>query len=151
MKLAEALQERADLKKKIGGLDERLAFNACVQEGEQPAEEPAELLKELEECLLREKKIIAAVNLTNSKTKIGEKTLTELLAEREVLIEKERIYRSFLAEASKLAKRARLSEIKVFSTVNVRELRGTADDISAELRRLNNIIQEANWTVETEF
>ena len=47
MKLAEALQERADLNRKIEELRRRLANVILVQEGEEPAEEPAELLKEL--------------------------------------------------------------------------------------------------------
>ena len=42
MKLAEALQERADLNRRIAGLSSRLADNALVQEGERPAEDPAE-------------------------------------------------------------------------------------------------------------
>ena len=42
MKLAEALQERADLNRKIEELRRRLANVILVQEGEEPAEEPAE-------------------------------------------------------------------------------------------------------------
>ncbi|MEO2800040.1 DIP1984 family protein, partial [Flavonifractor plautii] len=36
MKLAEALQERADLNRNIEQLKNRLSSNALVQEGEQP-------------------------------------------------------------------------------------------------------------------
>ena len=45
MKLAEALQERADIKRNLTGLRERLARVALVQEGEKPAEDPTELNK----------------------------------------------------------------------------------------------------------
>ena len=38
MKLAEALQERADLNRKIEQLNNRLSNNALVQAGEVPAE-----------------------------------------------------------------------------------------------------------------
>lgn len=38
MKLAEALQERADLNRKIQQLQSRLMNNATVQEGEEPPE-----------------------------------------------------------------------------------------------------------------
>ena len=48
MKLAEALQERADLNRRIQQLQQRLSSNAVVQEGEQPAEAPSELLAELD-------------------------------------------------------------------------------------------------------
>ena len=40
MKLAEALNIRADLKKKILQLKERLLRNSKVQEGEEPSENP---------------------------------------------------------------------------------------------------------------
>ena len=40
MKLAEALQERADLNKKIEELRRRIGNSALVQEGEEPAEDP---------------------------------------------------------------------------------------------------------------
>ena len=43
MKLAEALQERADLNRAIQQLENRLSNNALVQEGERPAEDPQEL------------------------------------------------------------------------------------------------------------
>ena len=43
MKLAEALQERADLKRSIEELKNRLSRNALVQEGEAPAEDPEKL------------------------------------------------------------------------------------------------------------
>ena len=39
MKLAEALQERADLNRQIEQLQARLYNNAVVQEGEKPAED----------------------------------------------------------------------------------------------------------------
>ena len=40
MKLAEALQERADLNRRIADLRSRLAANATVQEGESPPKTP---------------------------------------------------------------------------------------------------------------
>ena len=47
MKLAEALQERADLNKKIEQLRSRITSNALMQEGVLPVEDPEQLLKEL--------------------------------------------------------------------------------------------------------
>ena len=49
MKLAEALNLRADVQKRIASLKERLIRNAKVQEGDVPAEDPVMLLKELDE------------------------------------------------------------------------------------------------------
>ena len=53
MKLAEALQERADLNRKIQQLRNRLSLNVLTQEGERPSEDPNELLKELDSSLKR--------------------------------------------------------------------------------------------------
>lgn len=50
MKLAEALQLRADLQKRMEQLAARLYDNATVQEGEAPAEDPVALLEEYEAC-----------------------------------------------------------------------------------------------------
>ena len=44
MKLAEALTHRADCQRKLAQLKDRMIRNAKVQEGEQPAEDPFELL-----------------------------------------------------------------------------------------------------------
>lgn len=41
MKLAEALNLRADVSKRLSQLSERLTANAKVQEGDSPAEDPA--------------------------------------------------------------------------------------------------------------
>ena len=48
MKLAEALQERADINRNIEQLKNRLNNNALVQEGEKTAEEPEKLKQELD-------------------------------------------------------------------------------------------------------
>ena len=88
MKLAEALQERADLNRKIEQLKERLMNNALVQDGEKPAEDPAELLKELNGSFQRLNELIALINLKNAATVIDGKTLTEMIAEKDVLKEK---------------------------------------------------------------
>lgn len=51
MKLAEALQERADLNRNIEQLRSRLRNNVLVQEGEQPAEDPIKLKMELDNSI----------------------------------------------------------------------------------------------------
>ena len=66
MKLAEALQERSDLQKRISQLERRLRDNARVQEGEKPAEDPVGLLRELDESVSRFEYLISAINKTNS-------------------------------------------------------------------------------------
>ena len=66
MKLAEALQERADLNRQIEQLKARLYNNALVQEGEAPAEDPNELLAQLDRSTARLEELMAAINLPHS-------------------------------------------------------------------------------------
>ena len=51
MKLAEALNQRADLQKRIAQLRERLANDVKVQAGVQPAYKPEDFFRELEGSL----------------------------------------------------------------------------------------------------
>ena len=68
MKLAEALQERADLNRAIEQLHSRLDNNTLVQEGETPAESPSDLKRELDSSLERLAYLIARINITNCQT-----------------------------------------------------------------------------------
>ena len=148
MTLAEALQERADLNRRISQLCSRLENNATVQEGETPAEDPAELLTELDACIARLQELMAAINLTNSRTLVEGRSLTELIAERDCLNLKLQSYRRVVDSASCLSQRAARTEIRILSTVDVRAIQKQVDDLSARLRRLDNTIQENNWRTE---
>ncbi len=148
MKLAEALQERADLNRRIAQLNNRLYNNATVQDGESPAEEPQDLFDELNRCILQLEELIARINLTNCKTVTDGKTLTEQIAQRDCLNLKLRSYRSFADQASQLTDRVSRTEIKIFSTVNVKELQKQIDALAKQLRMLDNQIQQINWTTE---
>lgn len=148
MKLAEALQERADVNRRVEQLRSRLSRNATVQEGEKPAEDPEELIKELDSCIARLEELMGRINRTNSQTMINGRSLTELIAKRDALNLKISVYRNFLDMASNLSGRATRNEIKVYSTVNVRELQKKVDDMSRDLRLTDNALQQANWTVE---
>ena len=79
MKLATALSRRAALQVKISELSRRLESNAKVQEGQQPAENPVDLLKELDESC-GELESGAAISLANSQTMVEGQPLTWLLA-----------------------------------------------------------------------
>ncbi len=148
MKLAEALQERADLNRRLAELRSRLTDNALVQEGERPAEDPAELMAELDRCAAALENTIGRINLANCRTVVEGKTLTELLARRDCLTIRIGAYRDLVSSASQTARRARGTEIKVLSTVNVAALQKRVDELSRELRTLDNTIQQVNWTTE---
>ena len=148
MKLAEALQERADLNRRIQQLQQRLGNNAVVQEGEAPAEDPAELLRELDGCAENLERLIARINLTNCRVQVEGESLTALLARRDMLTVKLSSYRNLAQSASQLGHRGMRSEIKWLSTVNVRELQKQVDGLAKELRLLDNSIQAANWATD---
>ena len=148
MKLAEALQERADLNRRIEQLRCRLGNNVLVQEGEKPAEDPASLLKELEECYSRLEWLIARINLTNCTVRAKGETLTELIARRDILTLRAEAYRRLVEEASQNTHRATRTEIKILSTVDVPALQQQADEASRDLRLLDNTLQATNWTTD---
>ena len=148
MKLAEALQLRADLQKRMEQLASRLYDNATVQEGDSPAEDPAALLAEYEDCAGQLEDLMARINRTNCEARTENGTLTELLAHRDCLKKRVETYRNFLTSASSLTRRATRSEIKIRSTISVPEYRKKADALSRELRETDNAIQAANWTSE---
>lgn len=148
MKLAEALQERADLNRRIEQLKSRLNSNALVQEGEKPAEEPEQLLKELDGCVERLEKLMAQINRTNGETVVEGKTLTQLLARKDALTIRLTAYRDLVNTASQTARRATRSEIKIFSTINVQDKQRMTDEMARELRLLDNKLQATNWTTE---
>jgi len=96
MRLAEALKLRADLNTRILELGGRLNSNAKVQEGESPAEDPGDLLAELDAVSDQMQDLITRINLTNSVTRADDgRTLTELIARRDILIRKSEILRAF--------------------------------------------------------
>lgn len=148
MKLAEALQERADLNRKIAQLKSRLEMNATVQEGEKPAEDPAELMGELDGCIERLEELMVRINLTNCEARAEGKSLTELIARRDCLTLKIGAYRAVLDQASSITQRMTMSEIKILRAVDVKALQKQTDALSGELRRIDNAIQQANWQTE---
>ena len=148
MKLAVALSERADLQRRLSELSIRLNNNARVQEGEEPSENPTELLSELDSCMVRLEELIAKINKTNNETRSGEMTLTDMLAHRDCLKERIRIMRDFLNASSEKVSRYSKTEIRVFSTVPVSELQKQVDTYSRQLRETDELIQALNWTTE---
>jgi len=151
MKLAEALQERADLNRKIEQLRVRLRNNALVQEGEEPAEDPDTLLKELDASVTRLEALIVAINQANSVIEKDGRTLTEIIAEKDTLTLKIGAYRELIDAASIRTDRYTPTEIRILSSVDVRNLQKKSDAMSKRLRILDNILQETNWTSEIDF
>ena len=148
MKIAEALQERAALAKKIDRISVRLNSNALVQEGEKPQEDPAMLMKELNESVAQLEKLISDINLANCKTIVNGKSLTEHIAHKDCLVKKISVLQSLEHNSNNLARRASHSEIKIFATIDASDLQKQIDSLSKELRLTDNLIQETNWKTE---
>src|SRR5438552_17324263 len=85
MKIAEALAPRADLQRRLEQLKQRLVKNARIQEGDKPEEDPVELQAELERSAQELIVIIQRINRTNAAERLGDRTLEDALAERDVL------------------------------------------------------------------
>ncbi len=149
MKLAEALQIRADLQNRIAQIGTRLQNNATTQEGSEPAENPVELLKELDALLAQHEELVTRINITNSRTTDDKgETLTRLIARRDMLQKKVQMLRDLVGAASQLTNRYHLSEIRVISTINVADTQKKVDDMSKKLRETDIALQQLNWTVE---
>lgn len=148
MKLAAALSERADLQARLSELGIRLNNNSKVQEGEEPAELPEELLEELDRTINRLEELISRINLTNSTAKRDGKTITQMLSHRDCLKNKIQIMRNFLDNSSSRVNRMTHTEIKIKSTIPVSEIQKRVDALSKELRETDEMIQELNWITE---
>ena len=148
MKLAEALSLRKDLQARIEQLKTRLLNNIKVQEGEQPTEDPKELLAELNGCLDQLETLIFRINATNMQTVDEGKTITQLNAERDVLKMRVDFLRTLTNSASQLQDRYSRTEIKTVATIEVKPFRKQIDKLAESLRKLDLKIQTLNFTTD---
>lgn len=148
MKLAEALVLRADHQKRIEQLKARLLRNAKVQEGEQPAEDPEALLREYEALAAELVQLIKRINVTNACASVMGRSMTQALAERDVLKLRHATYRELAQAATITQSVSTRSEVRFRGTVSVSAVQKQADTIAKELRELDARIQEANWSID---
>jgi len=86
MKLAEALLERKSVKEQIKALKERAIRDACVQEGDQPAERPEDLVAEINRLAARLEALVIAINRTNMQARLPDgRSIMEAIARRDML------------------------------------------------------------------
>lgn len=146
MKLAEALSLRKDLETRISKIKDRLENVVRIQEGDQPAEDPQELIGELDRCLTQLEHLIYSINVTNMQivTEDGQ-TMTKLLAERDILKKRIDVLRHTFNEATNSGSRYR-NEIRYVTTIEVKPLRQQLDKFAQQYRQLDMEIQELNFT-----
>ena len=149
MKLAEALSIRKDLQKRIQQLEQRIKSNVKVQEGDEPLEDPNELMKELHSCLIQLEELIARINLTNIKTKNAEGlSITQLIAKKDTLTTRIGILRNIYSEATNIVNRYSSSELRIECVIDAKQLSKQIDDYSGRLRKLDIEIQSLNFLTE---
>lgn len=148
MKLAEALILRADSQKRIAQLKQRLSMSAKVQEGEQPSEDPQQLITELERVLEELTTLVKQINKTNSRTEFREETLSDALARRDTLFLKRQAYSDLVQAASITQTLYSRSEIRFVSTVNIAAIQQQVDALSRDYRQLDSQIQALNWQTD---
>lgn len=149
MKLGEALAQRAESQSRLGQVRDRLRISALVQEGDQPPEDPTPLLAELEQIAEDLERLIAAINYTNSITRLPSgATLTRALARRDVLGLRHSALKAIADATAQQQARYSRSEIRLVRTFDVAGVRKRIDLLAREQRELDAQIQAANWTVE---
>jgi hypothetical protein len=147
LKLAEALSIRADLQRKVHQLKERILRNAKIQVDEKPAEDPKELLLELDIASKEVVVLIKKINQTNSTLQFDENnTMADILIEREQLASLRDLHRELAKQATVSQDRYKKLEIKFMPAVDVRHIQKVADGYAKQFRELDVKIQTLNWT-----
>lgn len=149
MRLSEALIIRADLQRRFAQIGRRLGQNARIQEGDRVAEDPKMLLEEMERIGAQLGGFIRRINRTNAETMFEDgMTISDALAERDVLKMRQSVYGDLAQAASINLTRFSRSEVRYISTVDVAEIQGRADELAKQIRELDTKIQEKNWSVD---
>ena len=149
MKLAEALIERAELQKINGQIIGRIKNNIKVQQGDQPAESPDELIKLYEANMQRFQWLVERICHTNSKTAFdGNMTVTDAIARRDCLGAKIRAYREFYEAATIKQERYNQNEIKFVRCIDAKKLQDTIDALCKEYREIDTKLQGLNWLTD---
>ena len=153
MKLAEVLIMRADANKRIQQLRERLNRSAKVQEGDNPPENPQELMEELERVVTEFRRLVKLINRTNSQTTFGDgMSLTDALADRDALALERSVLAGLIDAAAGNANDYRyayvMRDVKTFRAVDVSAVQKRVDELARRHRELDTRIQALNWSVD---
>ncbi|MCA9963964.1 MAG: DIP1984 family protein, partial [Anaerolineales bacterium] len=122
---------------------------AKVQEGDDPAENPTELLAEYERVSQQLVTSIQQINKTNANTLLeGQLTIADAIAMRDGLRHKHGLYTALAEAATITQERYSRSEVKFQSTLNVAQMQKQADDLARQYRELDTKLQSANWVTD---
>lgn len=149
MKLAEALLLRSDQQRKLASLKQRINANVLVQEGDEPAEEPNDLMKQAFALSDELQRLVLNIHRTNAQATVADgRNMLELLTKRDELLERHKLIASAIENTHREPDRYSVREIKWIKVIPVSSLQKQADDIGAKLRDINIQIQAANWQID---
>lgn len=148
MKLAEALIIRIDLQKRLRELENRLGRIALTQEGEEPAEDPQELLRNIDTTYTELEELICQINRTNCSAVEEGDSIADLLCKRDLLQKRQCLLRTIAQAGTVIGSRHSGSEVRFVSTVPVAQLQRQADACARDYREIDTCIQKRNWTVD---
>jgi len=148
MKLAEALSIRSDMKQRIHELENRLHRCMIVQVGDNPPEDPDELISAIDRSYSELQHLIEAIDLTNSQTFLEGRNLSSWLSQRNICLEHRNILLKIIEQAATGQRRVSRNEVRFISTIKVARLQKQADDMAKMFREIDLKLQSANWSVE---
>jgi len=149
MKLAEALIKRAELKTRSEQIRSRISASVKVQEGDEPADDVTELIRDYEDLAVEMLVLVRKINATNAATIFeAGNSLSDILAVRENLKLRHKLYVEMIDQSTIRQARFSRNEVKFRRTVDVKSIRKVADDLARTYRELDIRIQALNWVTE---
>lgn len=146
--IGEALNRRVDLQKRLAQLQDRLRASVLVHEGEEPPEDPADLLQEVDAVCDALQELIAQINHTNAESRLSNgETVTEALARRDVIGLRRGALKSAVdATTDRGFSAFRRSDVRMVRQIKVSDVRAQIDALARERRELDTLLQRNNWT-----
>ncbi|WP_111860354.1 DIP1984 family protein [Acinetobacter sp. CFCC 10889] len=148
MKIAEALMLKNDYQQKLNSLKQRINKNVLVKDGDEPSEDPNELIKQAFSLSQELQTCISNIHLTYAKTKLSDgRSFVNIINQRDDYCEKHQILLQAIQHSEQF-NHCNASETKWKKIISVSRLQKQADELGLKIRELNMRIQEANWKIE---
>jgi hypothetical protein len=147
MKLGDALGQRVECEARLEDLKKRLVRNACLPEGELPAEDPQVLLDDVDRTALRLVELVQTIRRTTTSTRFDEGSLADAMAERDVLGRKRDLL-IVVADAATADQHVGRQEVRMLPVIQVARIHRHVDQLSKRYREIDSRIQELCWRTD---
>ncbi len=149
MKLGDAMGQRVECEARMLDLKKRLIRNARVQEGEQPAEDPQNLLDDVDRTALRLVELIQTIHRTACATVFDENnSLADVITERDVLGRKRDLLIAVGDAATAGLEHLHRPEPHFVPAIQVGRIHRHVDQLSKRYREIDSRIQELSWRTD---